>query len=95
MNSFYGDSMMASVGGERVKDALRVRPMMPHELSRGDEGIVSVQDQQHCLLQLKTGAKGFRFNAVLDEKTKQSEVFTGCGVHVRGDCNLIENLGAY
>jgi len=45
MNSFYGDSMMASVGGERVKVALRVRPMMPHELSRGDESMVSVQDQ--------------------------------------------------
>lgn len=82
MNSFYGDSMMASVGGERVKVALRVRPLMPHESSRGDDSIVAVQDQQHCLLSLKTGTKGFRFNAVLDEKTKQSEVFSGCGVHV-------------
>jgi hypothetical protein len=70
MNSFYGDSMMASVGGERVKVALRVRPMMQHELIRGDDSMVSVSDSQHCLLQLKTGTKGFRFNAVLDEKTK-------------------------
>lgn len=62
--------MMTSVGGERVKVALRVRPMMPHEYSRQDENIVSVTDQQHCLLQLKTGAKNFRFNAVLDETAK-------------------------
>jgi hypothetical protein len=32
---------------------------------------------------LKTGTKSFRFNAVLDETTKQSDVFNCCGVHVR------------
>ncbi len=74
--------MLSSVGGERVKVALRVRPMMQHEQSRGDESIVSVADNQHALLNLKTGSKGFRFNAVLDESTKQSDVFNCCGVHV-------------
>jgi hypothetical protein len=45
MNSFYGgDSMLSNVGGERVKVALRVRPMMPHEMQRGDDSIVSVAD---------------------------------------------------
>lgn len=44
MNSFYGDSLMASVGGERVKVALRVRPMMQHEQTRGDEHMVAVPD---------------------------------------------------
>lgn len=83
MNSFYGDNLLHNVGGERVKVALRVRPMMQHEISKGDEAIVGVPDSQHCLLQLKTGAKNFRFNAVLDEKAKQSDVFNGCGVHVR------------
>jgi kinesin family member 12 len=83
MNSFYGDSMMSNVGGERVKVALRVRPMMIHENSRGDESIVNVSDNQHAMLSLKTGAKSFRFNAVLDETTKQSDVFNCCGVHVR------------
>lgn len=82
MNSFYGDSMMSSVGGERVKVALRVRPMMNHEQSRGDDSIVGVPDTQHALLSLKTGAKSFRFNAVLDETSKQCDVFNGCGVHV-------------
>ena len=82
MNSFYGDSMISNVGGERVKVALRVRPMMPHEMSRGDDSIVNVADNQHALLNLKTGSKSFRFNAVLDETTKQSDVFNGCGVHV-------------
>lgn len=74
--------MLASVGGERVKVALRVRPMMPHELSRGEDSIVNAPDSQHLLLHLKTGTKSFRFNAVLDEKTKQSDVFNSCGVHV-------------
>ena len=56
MNSFYGDSMISNVGGERVKVALRVRPMMPHEMSRGDDSIVNVADNQHALLNLKTGS---------------------------------------
>ena len=89
--------MMASVGGERVKVALRVRPMMHHEISKGDESMVSVNDSQHCLLQLKTGAKNFRFNAVLDERAKQSDVFNGCGVHVRTTAVIYDNsvVGAY
>jgi hypothetical protein len=74
--------MMSNVGGERVKVALRVRPMMPHENSRGDENIINVADNQHALLTLKTGTKSFRFNAVLDETTKQGDVFNCCGVHV-------------
>ena len=83
MNSFYGgDSIMMNAGGERVKVALRVRPMMPHELNRGDENIITAHDNQHVLLSLKSGTKSFRFNAVLDEKTRQSEVFNLCGVHV-------------
>lgn len=73
---------MSGVGGERVKVALRVRPMMPHEHSRGDESIVAVADNQHALLNLKTGSKSFRFTAVLDETTKQNDVFNCCGVHV-------------
>jgi hypothetical protein len=32
MNSFYGgDMLQAAGGGERVRVAMRVRPMMPHE----------------------------------------------------------------
>ena len=43
MNSFYGgDTIMA--GGERVKVALRIRPMMNHELSRGDDNIITAPD---------------------------------------------------
>ena len=74
---------MPNYGGERVKVALRVRPMMPHEMNRGDENIITAPDTQHVLLSLKSGTKSFRFNAVLDEKTKQSEVFQQCGVHVK------------
>jgi hypothetical protein len=45
MNSFYGGDMMAAAaGGERVRVAMRVRPMMPHEMSRADENIITVPD---------------------------------------------------
>lgn len=53
-----------------MRVAMRVRPLMPHETTRGDENIINVPDIQHVLLSLKAGTKSFRFNAVLDEKTK-------------------------
>lgn len=74
--------MMQGAGGERVRVAMRVRPMMPHEGNRGDENIITIPDNSHVLLSLKAGTKSFRFNAVLDESIKQSEVFNLCGVHV-------------
>jgi hypothetical protein len=71
MNSFYGgDMLQAAGGGERVRVAMRVRPMMPHEQSRADENIITAPDSQHVLLSLKTGSKSFRFNSVLDENIK-------------------------
>lgn len=88
MNSFYGDNGsggggigVMSTGGERVRVAMRVRPMMPHETNRADENAITTPDTQHVLLSLKAGTKSFRFNAVLDEHKKQSEVFNACGVH--------------
>ena len=68
MNSFYEGDLMP--GGERVRVAMRIRPLMPHESNRGDENICHVPDLQHVLLNLKSGTKSFRFNAVLDEKTR-------------------------
>lgn len=51
MNSFYGansaeNAMVPAMGGggERVRVAMRVRPLMPHELNRGDENIITVPD---------------------------------------------------
>jgi hypothetical protein len=51
MNSFYGgngaDNAMVAVqggGGERVRVAMRVRPMMSHELNRGDDNIITAPD---------------------------------------------------
>jgi hypothetical protein len=47
MNSLYGgggDMGMQNIGGERVKVALRVRPMMPHELNRGDDNFITTPD---------------------------------------------------
>ena len=46
MNSFYGgENMMQGVGGgERVRVAMRVRPMLSHELTRQDENIITIPD---------------------------------------------------
>jgi len=58
-----------SIGGERVRVALRLRPMMPHELARDDASVVSVPDNTHLQMNLKAGPKQFRFNAVLPDST--------------------------
>ena len=71
-----------SQGGERVRVAMRVRPLMAHETSRGDENIITTPDVTHVLLNLKTGSKSYKFNAVLDAPTNQEEVFNMCGVNV-------------
>jgi hypothetical protein len=42
MSSFYGGDTL--VGGERVRVAMRVRPMMPHEQNRGDENSITTPD---------------------------------------------------
>lgn len=44
MNSFYGGGDAMAVGGERVRVAMRVRPMMQHELVRADENIITTPD---------------------------------------------------
>jgi hypothetical protein len=70
MNSFYGGEAMIQAGGERVRVAMRVRPMMPHELNRADENIITIPDNSHVLLSLKSGTKSFRFNAVLGDSVR-------------------------
>ncbi len=79
---------MQAIGGERVRVAMRVRPLMPFEKQRGDESVVSVPDVQHVYLNMKSGTKSFRFNAVLDDRTSQAEVFNLCGVSELIDSSL-------
>ena len=45
-SSFYDANNQTSthIGSERVRVAMRLRPMMPHELGRQDKSIVSVSD---------------------------------------------------
>ena len=74
-------SNQIGAGGERVSVAMRLRPMMPHESQRNDNSIISVADPTHVHLNLKSGAKQYRFNAVLPETTTQMEVFQKCGVN--------------
>jgi hypothetical protein len=74
-SSFYGgndpnnETSNQIGGGERVSVAMRLRPMMPHEKQRNDNSIISMPDNFHVHLNLKSGAKQFRFNAVLPENT--------------------------
>ena len=44
MNSFYGGETIAVGGGERVRVAMRVRPMMPHEMNTSDENVITTPD---------------------------------------------------
>ena len=70
--SFY--SQDGGMGGERVRVAVRVRPLMKHE--RGHEAILDAVDLRNIHLQTETQkTKGYRFNAVLNEKTTQDKVF--------------------
>lgn len=46
-----------SIGGERVRVAMRLRPMMPHELARNDNSVVTVSDNNHVRLEMKNGPK--------------------------------------
>jgi predicted metalloprotease with PDZ domain len=64
-----------------VRVALRLRPLMPHETQRNDKSIATVPDTTHVHLSLKTGAKQYRFNAVLPDSTTQMDVFSKCGVN--------------
>ena len=83
-NSFYDPNNITNsqiIGGERVKVAMRIRPLMPHETARNDHSIVQVVVDSHIHLNLKGGSKQFRFNAVLNENTSQQEVFSKCGVN--------------
>ena len=56
-NSFYDTNTQGISGGERVRVAMRLRPMMPHELQRSDNSIVSVADSTHVHLNLSAGMK--------------------------------------
>ncbi len=50
--------------------------------------MITVPDVQHVLLNMKAGTKGYRFNAVLDDRTSQAEVFNMCGVNELIDSSL-------
>lgn len=39
-----GGMMSTGSGGERVRVAMRVRPMMPHEMNRADENAITTPD---------------------------------------------------
>lgn len=70
--SFY--SQDGGMSGERVRVAVRIRPLMKHE--KGHQNILEVEGINKVYLRMEgTNQKGFRFNAVLSEDTTQQQVF--------------------
>ena len=56
--------------------------MQPHEKARNDSNVLSVTSNTNIVLSIPGQQhKQFTFNAVLNEKTRQAEVFTQCGVN--------------
>ena len=73
----------AGTTGERVKVAVRCRPMQPHETQRNDDAVVQCVDATTLVLKQAGGQqpKQFTFNAVLNEGTRQGDVFNCCSVN--------------
>lgn len=70
--SFY--SQDGGMSGERVRVAVRIRPLMKHE--KGHQKIVDVEGINKIYLKMEgSSQKGFRFNAVLSDDTTQQQVF--------------------
>ena len=68
--------------GERVKVAVRCRPMQPHELARNDGTCLECADNNNIILTMPgNNSKQYTFNAVMNEGVRQGEVFSMCSVH--------------
>lgn len=76
--SYDTDEIGDSVGGERVKVVVRIRPMNSMELKREDQSTIQAIDDTH--IQCDEANKVFRFNAALNENNLQEDVFNKCGV---------------
>lgn len=75
--SFY--SQDGGMNGERVRVAVRIRPMMKHE--KNHNNIVEVESMKRVYLKTDGApTRAFRFNAVLDERTTQDQVFENCNI---------------
>lgn len=80
----YSDNQsdMQRNSGERIQVAVRCRPLQNHERQRGDENVVSCDSATNLTLTLPgSSQKQFRLNAVLNENSRQIDVFQTCGVH--------------
>lgn len=61
-----------------VKVAVRVRPLISHEVERGCKGIVEVISQNDQVVLKTLDNKGFTFNYVLGADTSQDELYNRC-----------------
>lgn len=61
---------------------MRCRPLLSHELQRNDEPVVQCVDNTNMVLKLPGQTnKQFTFNAVLNQNTRQQDVFNCCSVN--------------
>ncbi len=69
---------------------LRIRPMNAMEMGRGDHNCINILNNQQCvlntkyliLLSVRGGAKGYRFNVVLEDSKSQADSFVLCSIPV-------------
>uniref|UniRef100_A0A7S4S105 Kinesin-like protein n=1 Tax=Alexandrium monilatum TaxID=311494 RepID=A0A7S4S105_9DINO len=74
---------MPKDGSTNIRAVVRVRPLLLHELERGEEACCQVKDENTCLVRLGTTGNQWRqysFDACLPNDRSQKQVFQECGV---------------
>lgn len=75
--SFY--SQNGDMSGERVRVAVRIRPLMKHESSH--KNALETENMKKVYINSAgMNTKGYRFNVVLPENTTQDQVFEHCNI---------------
>jgi len=80
--STANEESMIATNGESVLVAVRVRPMNNTELSRGDDCCLKVFNERELQIYQKGSQKLYQFNSVMQEATRQDEVFMRCSISV-------------
>eukprot|EP00930_Biecheleria_cincta_P071289 TRINITY_DN58802_c0_g1_i1.p1 TRINITY_DN58802_c0_g1~~TRINITY_DN58802_c0_g1_i1.p1 ORF type:complete len:775 (+),score=109.47 TRINITY_DN58802_c0_g1_i1:152-2476(+) len=65
-----------------VRAVIRVRPLLKHELDRGDESCIEVADAQSMLIRVGSGNqwRKYSFDACFPDDRSQKQLFQECGV---------------
>lgn len=77
--------MAESIDNTSVQVALRIRPLIPNEISKGFENILEVFPELNQI-RIKNSDKAFTYNYVFDPKVEQEEFYK------KSIENMIQNL---